>query len=453
MMEQGMAQRNRSFSRRWGLNLTHPDSAGIDIGSAAHYVAVPPDRDHEPVREFASFTADLNALADWLERCGIKIVAMESTGVYWIPLYELLQRRGFDVLLVNARHVKNVSGRKSDVLDCQWLQQLLSFGLLSGAFRPGDKVCELRAITRQRAMLLKSQGRHVQHMQKALAQMNIQLANVISDVAGVTGQKIIREIVAGERDTQVLAAYRDVRIKASEEEIAKSLQGNWRAEHLFALKQALAGFDFCVAQLLECDAESERVLVELHAHEGQPAKGKKRSRSRNAPKFDVREHLFKVCGVDLTRIDGIDVSTALVVISEVGPDMSRFATVKHFTSWLGLCPGTKISGGKVLSGKSKRTANRATQALKLAAASLRSSKSALGAYYRRMAARMDKPKAVAAAAHKLARLIYVMLTRGEEYTDQGQLYYEQRYRERVVRQLSKRARELGMELVPGLQPA
>ena len=445
-----MAQRNRSFSRS-GLSLMNPDAAGIDIGSAAHFVAVPLDRDDAPVREFASFTADLNALADWLERCGIKTVAMESTGVYWIALYELLQRRGFEVLLVNARHVKNVSGRKSDVLDCQWLQQLHSFGLLRGAFRPDDKVCELRSITRQRAMLLKSQGRHVQHMQKALTQMNIQLANVISDVAGVTGQKIIREIVAGERDAQVLAAYRDVRIKASEEEIAKSLLGNWRAEHLFALKQALAGFDFCVTQLAECDTEAERVLRELHAHEGMPAKGKRRSRARNAPKFDVREHLFKVCGVDLTRIDGIDVSTALVVLSEIGVDMSRFPTVKHFTSWLGLCPGTKISGGKILGSRSKRTANRATQALKLAAAALRSSKSALGAYYRRMCARMDKAKAVTAAAHKLARLIYVMLTKGEEYTDQGQQYYEERYRDRDVRQLARHARELGMDLVTSPQ--
>ncbi len=442
-----MAQRNRTYSRS-GLSLMHPDAAGIDIGSAAHFVAVPVDRDDEPVREFASFTADLNALADWLGRCEVKIVAMESTGVYWIPLYELLQRRGFEVLLVNARHVKNVSGRKSDVLDCQWLQQLLSFGLLRGAFRPDDKVCELRSITRQRAMLLRSQGRHVQHMQKALTQMNIQLANVISDVAGVTGQKIVRAIVAGERDPQELASYRDARIKASQAEIAKSLEGNWRAEHLFALKQALAGFDFCVSQLFECDTEIERVLGELQVHEGSPAKGKKRSRPRNAPKFDAREHLYKVCGVDLTRIDGIDVTTALTVISEIGPDMSRFPTVKQFTSWLGLCPGTKISGGKVLGSRSKRTANRATQALKLAAAALRSSKSALGAYYRRMCARMDKPKAVTAAAHKLARLIYTMLTKGEEYTDQGQHYFEERYRERVVRQLAKRARDLGMQLVP-----
>ena len=450
-----MAVRNRSISRSC-LSLTHPNAAGIDIGSASHFVAVPPDRDDEPVREFASFTADLHALADWLQRCGVDTVAMESTGVYWIPLYELLDSRGFTVLLVNARHVKNVSGRKSDVLDCQWLQQLLSFGLLSGAFRPADKVCELRAITRQRAGLLRLQGRHVQHMQKALTQMNIQLANVISDVVGVTGQKIVRAILAGERDGQSLAAYKDVRIKASEQEIAKSLQGNWRSEHLFALKQALAGFDFCGTQLAECDVEIEQRLQVLQTHDGSPAKGKKRSRARNAPKFDVREHLFKVCGVDLTRIDGIDVTTAMTVISEIGPDMSRFPTVKHFTSWLGLCPGTKISGGKVLGAKSKRTGNRATQALKLAAAALRSSKSALGAFYRRMSARMDKPKAVTAAAHKLARLVYIMLTRGEEYTDQGQQYFEERYRERVVRQLTKKAHELGLEIVsiaPTAQPA
>lgn len=447
-----MAARNRSVSMS-GLSLTHPNAAGIDIGSASHWVAVAPHLDEQPVREFASFTADLLALAQWLRKCGVDTVAMESTGVYWIALYELLESQGFEVILVNARHVKNVSGRKSDVLDCQWLQQLHSFGLLAGAFRPAEAVCELRAITRQRAMLLRNQARSVQHMQKALTQMNIQLANVISDVAGVTGQAIVREIVAGERDAQVLAAYRDRRIKASEEEIAKSLQGNWRGEHLFALKQALAVFDFCGVQLAECDAEIEQRLKALHRHEGSPAKGKKRSKSKNAPKFDVREHLFKACGVDLTRIDGIDVTTAMTVISEIGPDMSRFPTVKHFTSWLGLCPGTKISGGKTLGAKTKRCANRATQALKLAAAALRSSQSALGAFYRRMSARMDKAKAVTAAAHKLARLIYVMLTRGEEYTDQGQQYYEERYRERVVRQLNKRARQLGFELTPNAQPA
>jgi len=451
-MEHPMAQRNRAFSRG-GLQVTHPDAAGVDVGGATHYAAVRADATEEAVRQFGCFTAELNAMADWFEQCGVKIVAMESTGVYWIPLYEVLERRGFEVLLVNARHVKNVSGRKSDVLDCQWIQQLLTFGLLRGAFRPAERMCALRAFSRQRARLLRDQGRCVQHMQKAMTLMNIQLANVISDVAGATGQRIVRAIVAGERDPHQLAAYRDVRIHASEAEIAASLLGNWRDEHLFALRQALAAFDFCVSQLVECDGEVERAMALLHKHAGAPAAGKRRSRARNAPKFDVREHLFKVCGVDLTRIDGIDVSTAMTVISEIGCDMSRFATVKHFTSWLGLCPGTKISGGKVLGAATKRSVNRATQALKLAAAALRSSKSALGAYYRRMCARMDKGKAVTAAAHKLARLIYLLLTKGEEYTDRGQLYYEERYRERVVRSLNKKAFELGMQLVPCPNPA
>lgn len=451
-----MAQRNRNLSSppgksRPALTLTHPNAAGIDIGSASHYVAVPPDRDDEPVREFASFTADLHALADWLMACGVDTVAMESTGVYWIPLYELLDARGFTVLLVNARHVKNVSGRKSDVLDCQWLQQLMSYGLLRGAFRPADGVCALRALARQREMLLRCQARHVQHMQKALAQMNIQLANVIADVVGETGQRILRAIVAGERDPMVLAAMKNRRIRASTDEIAKSLHGNWRAEHLFALKQAVALFDFYGTQLVDCDREIEQQLHSLQAHPGQP-EGKKKGATRNAPKFDLRTHLFQMCGVDLTRIDGINVTTALAVISEIGTDMSRFATVKHFTSWLGLCPGTKITGGKVMSGKTTRCANRAAQALRLAAAALRTSQSALGAYFRRMCARMDKPKAVTAAAHKLARLIYTMLTRGEEYTDQGQDYFEERYRQRVLHHLTKRAEKLGMILTPAEQP-
>jgi transposase len=452
MMEHKMAQRNRAFSPA-GLQLTHPDAAAVDVGGSSHYAAVRADADDQPVRQFSCFTGDLNAMADWFEQCGVKIVAMESTGVYWIPLYEVLERRGFEVLLVNARHVKNVPGRKSDVLDCQWLQQLLTFGLLRGAFRPADHMCALRSLCRQRAGLLRDQARHVQHMQKAMTVMNVQLANVISDVAGVTGQKIVRAIVAGERDPLVLAAYRDCRIQATEEEIAASLLGNWRTEHVFALKQALAAFDFCLSQLAECDTEVERALQLLHVHEGSAGAHKRRSRSRNAPKFDVREHLFKICGVDLTRIDGIDVTTAMTVISEIGVDMSRFPTVKHFTSWLGLCPGTRISGGKVLGSASKRSANRASQALKLAAVALRTSRSALGAYYRRMRARMDKAKAVTAAAHKLARLIYLMITKGEQYVDQGQLYYEERYRERVVRNLAKKANELGMQLVPRSAPA
>lgn len=433
---------------RVNLVITHPNAAGIDIGSASHFVAVPPDRDDEPVREFPSFTADLGAIADWLRACNVDVVAMESTGVYWIPLYELLESRGFKVLLINARHVKNVSGRKSDVLDCQWIQQLMTYGLLGGAFRPAEQICVLRSYMRQRAMLLKSQATHVQHMQKALIQMNIQLANVISDVAGETGQKILRAILAGERDGRVLAAMKNSRIRASNEEIAKSLEGNWRAEHLFALKQAVAGFDFVISQLAEVDLEIERQLKGLEIHEGEPAPGKKRGRARNTPKFDLRKLLYKMCGVDLTRIDGIDVTTALTVMSEIGPDMSRFPREKNFTSWLGLCPGTRITGGKVMSGRTKRCANRAAQALRMAAAALRTSKSALGAYFRRMCSRMEKAKAVTAAAHKLARLIYTLLTKGQEYTDQGQEYYETRYQQRVVNHLTQRAAKLGMKMVP-----
>jgi transposase len=453
-----MAQRNRNIlpkpgkSRQAPLTITHPNAAGIDIGSASHFVAVPPDRDDNPVREFPSFTVDLKTLADWLSACGVDTVAMESTGVYWIPLFELLESRGFTVLLVNARHVKNVSGRKSDVLDCQWLQQLMTYGLLSGAFRPAEATCVLRSMWRQRQMLLRGQARQVQHMQKALTQMNIQLANTISDVAGETGQKILRAIVAGERDGAVLAKMKDKRIRASTEDIAKSLQGNWRAEHLFALKQALEMFDFIATQVAACDLTIEQQMQSMHVHDGTPGKNKKRSRPRNAPKLDLQTQLFKMCGVDLTRIDGINVTTALSVISEIGTDMSRFPTVKHFACWLGLCPGTKISGGRVLGAKTKRIANRASQALRLAAAGLRTSQSALGAYFRRICSRMDKPKAITAAAHKLARLVYTMLTKGEEYTDRGQEYYEERYRASVLRSLAKRAEKMGMILIASDQP-
>lgn len=444
-----MARRKRAV-----VELAHPNAAGIDIGSASHYVAVPADRDKDPVREFKSFTEDLERLADWLAACEIDTVAMESTGVYWIPLFELLEGRGFTVYLVNARHVKNVSGRKSDVLDCQWLQQLMSFGLLSGAFRPKDEICALRAVTRLRDTLLGYQARHVQHMQKALTQMNVQLANVISDIVGETGQKIVRAIIAGERDGAKLAKLRNVRIRASEAEIAKSLRGNWRAEHLFALEQAMALFDAYAERLAECDRQLDTMMTALQREgAGEPGKARRRGRAKNAPKFDVRAQLFGMCGVDLTRIDGLDTTTALKVIAEVGPDLSRFKSAKHFASWLGLCPGTKISGGKVLSGATKRTANRAAQALRLAAAALRSSHSALGAYYRRMCSRLDRPQAVTATAHKLARLIYTMLTKGTEYTDQGQDYYEERYRQRVLHHLAKRAEKLGLQLTPIAAPA
>ena len=440
-----MAQRTRVK-----LEIANPNAAGLDVGSASHFVAVPPNRDDEPVREFKSFTEELERLADWLIACGIDTVAMESTGVYWIPLFELLESRGLSVYLVNAQHVKNVSGRKSDVLDCQWLQQLMSYGLLSGAFRPKEEICALRSIMRQRGMLLSYQGQHVQHMQKALAQMNVQLANVIADVVGETGQRILRAIVAGERDPMKLAELKHGRIRASKEQIAMSLHGNWREEHLFELTQAVELFDAYSQALQRCDLKLEAMLARLSRNQDQPGPSKRRrySKVKNAPKFDVRTYLFRICGVDLTAIDGIDTTTALKVIAEVGPDLSRFKSAKHFASWLGLCPGTKISGGKLLSGSTKRTANRVAQALKMAAISLRASQSALGAYFRRMCARLDKGKAVTAVAHKLARLIYAMLTKGAAYVDQGQDYYEERYRQRVLFHLKRKAAALGLDLVP-----
>ncbi len=448
-MERGMAARTRQV-----FELKYPNAAGIDIGSASHFVAVPPDRDDCPVREFKSFTEDLLAIVDWLSACEVDSIAMESTGVYWIPLYELLVSRGFTVFLVNARHVKNVSGRKSDVLDCQWLQQLMSFGLLAGAFRPDEDICALRALSRLRDMLIEGQAAHIQHQQKALTEMNVQLTNVLTDIDGKTGQAIIRAIVAGERDPVRLAELRDGRVHASREEIAKSLRGNWREEHLFSLAQALKLRDAYQERIDECDRKVEQKLLTLACHDGEPpTQGKRKGRAKNAPNFDARTALFRACGVDLTRIDGIDVGTAMKIIAEIGPDLAQFKSVKHFCSWLGLCPGTKISGGKRLSGTAKHCANRVTQALKVSAMGLLRSKSALGAYCRRMAARMDKPKALKATAHKLARLVYTMLTKGEEYVDRGQDYYEQQYRKRVVTNLQRRANELGFILTPNLQAA
>lgn len=431
------------------FELTHPNAAGIDIGASSHFVAVPPDRDEQAVREFPGFTEDLFALADWLSTGGVDTVAMESTGVYWIPVFELLESRGFTVYLVNARHVKNVSGRKSDVLDCQWLQQLMSFGLLSGAFRPHGDFCALRAVARLREMLLRCQAKHIQHLQKALPLMNLLLTEVISDVVGETGQKIIRAIPAGERDGRVLAKHRNKHLKASEEDLAKASQGHWREQHWFALKQAVALYDAYAMQLAECDAQLEKMLSDLAHHDLKPSKPKRRGgKAKNAPGFDVRTLLLNMCGVDLTRLDGIDVTTAFKVLAEIGADLSRFKKAQHFASWLGLCPGTGISGGKVISAATSRTTNRAAQALKMAAANLRSSQSALGAYYRRLCARMDKAKAITACAHKLARLIYSLLTKGEDYVDLGQAHYEEKYRERVIKNLSNRAEQFGFQLMP-----
>jgi transposase len=438
-MEKDMANRKRDE-----VEVIYPNAAGIDVGSASHWVAVPADRDEQPVREFRSFTAELNALADWLDGCRIETVVMESTGVYWIPLFELLESRGFQVFLADARRVKNVPGRKSDFLDCQWLQRLMSFGLLSGAFRPTESVCALRAVVRTRDSILKGQARCVQHMQKALTQMNLQLTKVVSDVTGVTGLAIVRAIVAGERDPNALAKLRHPRLRAEVAEVAAALHGNWREEHLFALSEALALYDSHQASLDRCDRQIEQMLTRLQQYSNETCQSKRKCARL---KLDIHALLVGLCGVDLTRIDGLDTTTALKVLSEVGWDLSRFPSDKHFASWLGLCPGTRKSGGKELSAASKRSANRAAQALRVAASCLKRSKSALGAYYRRLCARMDKPSAITATAHKLSRLIYAMLTKGVEYVDKGQDYYEERYRQRALHNLKRRARQFGYALV------
>jgi transposase len=441
------------------FSLFNPDAAGVDIGGAFHFVAVPADRDNNPVRQFNNFTSDLYQLADWLSTCGIKTVAMESTGVYWIPLYEILESRGFEVILVNARHVKNVPGRKSDVLDCQWIQQLHSYGLLRASFRPEQAICQLRSYMRQRESLIQYASHHIQHMQKALAQMNVQLANVVDEITGATGMKIIRALIAGERSPEKLASYRDGRCKQSEETIAKSLYGNFRDEHMFALRQAVELFDIYQTKIAECDLATEKVLSQITSDKQKNEKDtvelkkKKRKRRNNELHFDANNYLQQLTGVNLTTIDGLGPHSVLRIISEVGVDMSKWPTAKHFGSWLGLAPGTKISGGKKLSSKTKPSANRAATMLRIVASTLHHSDSALGAFLRRLKTRLGAPKAITATAYKIARLIYSMLKYGKEYVDAGQDYYEQQYKGRVIENIKKKAKSLGFQLLPIEQTA
>jgi transposase len=432
--------------------MVFPNAAGIDVGASSHWVAVPPDATADSVREFGAMTGELQAMADWLLGCGVDTVALESTGVYWIPVFEILEQRGLKVWLVDARQMKYVPGRKSDVQDCQWLQKLMSLGFLRAAWRPDGEVCVVRAVARQREVLLAEQASWVQRMQKALVQMNIQLTEVLTDVMGMTGQAIIRDIVAGERDPKALARHRHGRVKASAEEIAEALTGNWRDEHLFVLTQALAMYDDITRHLSECDAKLQALLTDLGQSKVDLGKVP-RAGSKLRTEFDARQMLANWAGVDLTRIDGLGVTVVLKILSELGPDLSRFETVKHFCSWLGLCPGTKISGGKVLSAKTKRSANRVRQALKMAAMTLSHSDSALGAFYRRLCSRMDKPRANTAVAHKLARMVYFMLTRGEAFVDQGQQHYEEQQRQRSIAALKRRAAALGFEINPASTPA
>jgi transposase len=432
------------------LNL---NAAGLDIGSEEIWVCVPEGRDEEAVRVFPSFTPDLYALADWLAACGVETVAMESTGVYWIPIYEILEARGFEVYLVNARHIKNVPGKKTDVLDCQWIQQLHTYGLLQASFRPEKEMVALRSYIRHRDNLIRYRSDHIQHMQKALHLMNVLLPKVVTDITGKTGMKIIRAIVGGEHDPVKLAQYRDFRCKSSEEEIAKALTGNYRSEHLFSLKQALELYDFYNQQIKACDIEIElkyaafKPVIDVETKPLPPRSKKKRS-SKNEPDFELRATLYQICGVDLTAIDGLNTLTVQQILSETGTDMSKFPTVKHFTSWLTLAPHNDISGGKVLSSKTKKSNNRAAQAFRMAAQGVSRSDSALGAFYRKMRAKEGGPKAITATAHKIARIFYFMLKHKQEYVDPGQTHYEQKYQERSIKNLKRKAKALGMELVP-----
>jgi len=451
--KQRRAMTRKMQSDDLSLEVVHPDAAGIDIGNESHYVAVPPSRDPQAVRCFGCTTAELKAMADWLKQCRIRTVAMQSTGVYWVAVFDILEAAGLEVFLVNARETKNLPGRKTDVQESQWLMKLHTYGLLRNSFRPSPKIRMLRTFWRQRHDLVQSATRHIQRMQKALTQMNIQLANVISDISGVTGQTIIKAILKGERDSRELAAYRDVRVKASEEEIAQALEGNWQDDQLFVLQQEMDGYEFCQKQMAECDLQVAQYLGQMEDRSQgatlptETRKGRRKKKKGNAPQFDLRQDLFRITGADLTQIDSIDVMTAMTVISEVGEDMSKWKTENHFVSWLKLSPDNKISGGKVIGKGRMPTNNRATSAFKMAASTLRESDTYLGAQFRRFRSRLGPPVATKAMAAKLARLVYRMLRYGMKYVDQGAELYEAQYRKRQVSHLKRQAAQLGLQII------
>jgi transposase len=444
-----MSQAKQSRKSR-ALATVHPAAAAIDIGATMHVAAVGPDRDNEPVRTFRTFTDDLLRLADWFTQCGIKTVVMESTGVYWIPVFEILEQRGFEVMVVNARDAKHVPGRKTDVSDAQWLQRLHEYGLLRASFRPQGEIAGLRAYLRQRERLLDYAAAHIQHLQKALMQMNLQLHHVVSDITGVTGMSIIRAIVAGERDPNVLASHRDRRCHASVETICQALAGNYREEHVFALTQALELYDVYQTKVTACDKQIEAILKRLKKNATPPAgklaPGRQRTHQPNAPAFDARGALHAILGVDLTQIDGLGPYLALKLVGECGTNLAAWPSAKHFTSWLALAPHNKISGGKVLSSKTRRTNNRAAALLRLAAGTVGRTDTALGAFYRRLSARVGKAKAITATARKIAVLFYNTLRNGMSYVDPGASYYEERYKQRVLNNLRRRAKSLGFVL-------
>lgn len=438
------------------LEIVHPDAAGIDIGNEAHYAAVPPKRDSQPVRRFGCTTSELKAMAAWLQACGIRTVAMQSTGVYWIPVYDILEQVGLEVYLVNPRDTKNLPGKKTDVLESQWLMKLHTYGLLRNSFRPPQQIRMMRNYWRQRNDLVQSAGRYIQRMQKALTQMNIQLANVISDLSGVTGQAIIGAILAGERDPKRLAQLCDRRIKATRQKVAESLEGNWQDDLLFILKQEHTAYEFCQRQMAEVDAQLQQFLQQREDRSAgaclpeETRKGRRKKKKGNAPQFNLREGLFRMTGTDLTRIDGIDVMTATTIVSEAGYDMSKWDTESHFVSWLRLCPDNRISGDKVIGKGRLPTNNRLTVAFKMAASTLRQSNTYLGAQFRRLRTKLGAPVAIKAMAAKLARLAYRMLRYGMQFIDKGAEFYEAQHRKQQVNALKRKAAELGFQI---LEPA
>jgi transposase len=434
------------------IDIVHRDAAGIDVGGSEHWVAIRPDRDEEPVRCFGTFTADLHAMARWLVEKGVLSVAMQSTGVYWMSVFEILEQHGLEVFLVNARHTKNVPGRKSDIQECQWLLKLHTFGLLNHSFQPTDEIRIARALWRQRGNLLASASSTIQRMQKALIEMNIQLSTVLSDISGVSGMAIINAILGGERNTRKLAALAEPEVKASERTIALSLEGNWRPELLFILAQEVKLYRTYQEHIADCDLQLREHLetfsspVDLDEQPiGPRPKGKKGS--KNTPKFDLRTELYRITGIDWSQVNGMDVLTAQTVIAEAGVDLSAFPTEKRFVSWLGLCPTNETSGGKILKRRTRKVVSRATKAFPMAATTLLSSQSYLGAQYRRLRTRLGAPKAITAMARKLACLYYRLIQHGQQYVDKGTEYYETKYRQQQIRSLEKRAKKLGLQLV------
>lgn len=446
------------------LEIVHPQAAGIDVGNESHFVGIKPGLSEQSVREFGSWTADLRRLVEWLKSQGVKTVAMQSTGVYWIALYEVLEQAGFEVYLVNARGTKNLPGRKSDVQECQWLRKLHTYGLLRNSFRPPEQIRTVRTLWRLRERHVEEAGRAVQQMQKALTTMNVQLANALSNVAGATGLAILRAILAGERDPWQLAKLRDPRVQASVEEIAHSLEGNWREDVLFELQQVVDAYDFLQRQIAACDVELQKYMAALPSREvpgRQPAASESagveaaagrrparaKPKSKGSPSFDLAAELRRTTGVDLTTIEGINVMTAQVILSELGPDLSAFPSEAHFTAWLGLAPQRDISGGKVIAPRSRRVKNRVANALRMAAESLSRSDSYLGARYRHLRGRLGGLKGVKAMARYLACLVYRLLTKGQAWVDRGSAEYEKKLKERQLIALQRRAAQMGMRLV------